>query len=220
MPGRRAYRLLVFDWDGTLMDSAAAITQSLQAACRDLGLDVPSEAQARHVIGLALDEAMACILPRVDAEYYPRVRERYREHFRLHGARTALFEGAAELVRELHGAGYLLAIATGKSRAGLERALVATGLRDCFHASRCADEAPSKPHPAMLFELMAELEVEPARTLMIGDTSHDMGMAQAAGVDRLAVAYGAHARETLLAHQPVACVRDLGELRQWLAMNA
>jgi phosphoglycolate phosphatase len=217
---RRRFDLLVFDWDGTLMDSAAAITLSLQSACRDLAFPVPAEEQARYVIGLGLDDAMAHILPGLDPEHYPRVRERYRHHFLLNDAGTTLFPGAVETIVGLHDAGFLLGVATGKSRRGLDRALEATGLRPYFHATRCADEAASKPHPAMLLELMEELDVPPERTLMIGDTTHDMGMARAAGVARLAAAYGAHARETLLEYRPLSCASDFEELRAWLEENA
>jgi phosphoglycolate phosphatase len=216
---RRRFDLLVFDWDGTLMDSTAAIATALQCACRDLEFPVPSEERARYVIGLGLDDAMAHILPDIHPEHYVRVRERYRVHFLEQDARTSLFPGAADTISALHGAGYQLAVATGKSRHGLERALAATGLKPYFHATRCADEALSKPHPAMLLELMDELAVPTERTLMIGDTTHDMGMADAAGVPRLAAAYGAHAREALLPYGPLACVEDLGALRQWLAVN-
>ena len=214
------FDLVVFDWDGTLMDSAAAITLSLQSACRDLDLPVPGEERARYVIGLGLDDAMSHILPGLDASHYPRVRERYRVHFLAHDAGTALFPGAAETVTALHEAGFLLAVATGKSRRGLDRALGSTGLQPYFHATRCADEASSKPHPAMLLELMGELGVARDRTLMIGDTTHDMGMARAAGVARLAATYGAHAKEALLEYEPLACVGNFDELRLWLAQNA
>ena len=217
--GRRRFDLVVFDWDGTLMDSAAAITRSLQSACRDLDFPVPAEERARYVIGLGLDDAMAHILPDLDPSHYPSVRERYRHHFLLNDAGTTLFPGARETIKGLHEAGFLLAVATGKSRRGLDRALAATGLRPYFHATRCADEAASKPHPAMLLELMDELGVAPERTLMIGDTTHDMGMARAAGVARLAASYGAHARQTLLEYEPLACAADFHELRAWLVRN-
>jgi phosphoglycolate phosphatase len=217
---RPRFDLLVFDWDGTLMDSAAAIALSLQSACRDLDFPVPAEEHARYVIGLGLDDAMAHILPDLDPSHYSSVRERYRHHFLANDAGTTLFPGAAEAITALHGEGFLLGVATGKSRKGLDRALGATGLRPYFHATRCADEAASKPHPAMLLELMGELDVTPERTLMIGDTTHDMGMARAAGVARVAAAYGAHARETLLEYEPLACVGDFGELRAWLEQNA
>ena len=221
MPSKNnRFDLVVFDWDGTLMDSAAAITLSLQSACRDLDFPVPGEEQARYVIGLGLDDAMSHILPGVDRAHYPRVRERYRFHFLANDAGTSLFPGAAETVSGLHEAGFLLGVATGKSRRGLDRALDATGLRAYFHATRCADEASSKPHPDMLLELMDELGVAKERTLMIGDTTHDMGMARAAGVARVAAVYGAHAKEALLDYEPVTCVGNFDELRVWLARNA
>lgn len=202
------------------MDSAGAITASLQGACADLGLPIPSEEQARYVIGLGLQDAMAHILPGVEPARYPQVAERYRHHFLARDAGTTLFPGVMETVRELHEAGFLLAIATGKSRRGLDRALAASGLEPYFRATRCADEGHSKPHPGMLLGLMDELGAHRERTLMIGDTTHDMEMAQAAGVARLGAAYGAHARATLLSYQPIACVDDFGSLAQWLMRNA
>jgi len=216
----RRFELLVFDWDGTLMDSAAAIAASIQAACRDLDLPVPGDEQARYVIGLGLSDAMAHLLPGVDPARYPAVQERYRVHFLQRDAGTTLFPGAAETVESLHASGFLLAVATGKSRRGLDRALASTGLQRYFHATRCADEGHSKPHPGMLQGLMEELGIAGERTLMIGDTTHDMEMAHAAGVPRLGVAYGAHEKEALLSYAPVACVDDFGSLRQWLMQNA
>ncbi len=216
----RRFDLLVFDWDGTLMDSAAAISSSIQAACRDLGLPVPRDEQARYVIGLGLTDAMAHILPGLDPARYADVQERYRVHFLQRDSGTTLFPGAAETVASLHASGFLLGVATGKSRRGLDRALAATGLRSYFHATRCADEGHSKPHPGMLLGLMSELGVSGEKTLMIGDTTHDMEMAHAAGVSRLGVAYGAHAKTALLEFAPVACLDDFGSLRQWLMNNA
>lgn len=215
----RRFELLVFDWDGTLMDSAACIAASLQAACRDLGFPVPSDRDARYVIGLGLADAMAHILPGLEAAEYPRVSERYRHHFLQRDAETLLFEGAAEMLRELRAAGHRLAIATGKTRRGLDRALRATGLADCFDATRCADEGHSKPDPGMLEALLDRLAVAPARALMIGDTTHDMAMARAAGVERLAVRHGAHEECALLEYEPLACVGDCLELRTWLARH-
>ena len=216
----RRFELLIFDWDGTLMDSAACIALCLRGACRDLGLPVPSERDARHVIGLGLTDAMAYILPGVPPAKHQQVAERYRHHFLARDAETTLFSGASDMVRELHEAGHLLAVATGKSRRGLDRALAATGLASYFHATRCADEGYSKPHPGMLQCLLGELGVAPGGALMIGDTTHDMQMAQAAGMARLAVAHGAHDACDLVAYEPVACVHDCGELRAWLAEYA
>jgi len=216
----RRFELLVFDWDGTLMDSAAAIAASLQAACRDLDLPVPSEERARYIIGLGLQDALLYILPDLDSAQYPRVAERYRAHYLQRDPEIMLFPGAADTVAELHAAGFLLAVATGKGRRGLERALAATGLKPYFHATRCAEEGHAKPHPGMLQGLIEELGVAGDRTLMIGDTTHDMEMAHAAGVAGLGAAYGAHARQALLSYAPVACVDDIGALRQWLMQNA
>jgi phosphoglycolate phosphatase len=214
------FDLLTFDWDGTLMDSAAAIALSLQSACGDLGLPVPSQEQARYVIGLGLHDAMAHILPGVDPAQYPNVVERYRVHFLKHDAATTLFPGVAETVAKLRDEGFLLAVATGKSRRGLDRALNSTGLKPYFHATRCADEGHTKPDPGMLLGLMDELGVTGERTLMIGDTTHDMEMARAAGAHRLAVCYGAHDRDALLGYEPVACMEDFAGVRRWLAQHA
>jgi phosphoglycolate phosphatase len=216
----RQFDLLVFDWDGTLMDSAAAITTSLRTACADLELPVPSEERARYVIGLGLSDALKYLLPELPAVGYPALLERYRHHFQRQDRDTTLFRGAPQMLQALREAGFLLAVATGKSRRGLDRALAATGLETMFHATRCADESFSKPHPGMLLWLLDELNVERERTLMIGDTSHDMEMAAAAEVPRLGVAYGAHPRANLLPHQPVACLDTFTELAQWLTAHA
>jgi phosphoglycolate phosphatase len=212
----RRFNLLVFDWDGTLMDSAAAIVSSLQTACSDLGLPLPADEQARYIIGLGLNDALKHILPDVDASEYPHLVERYRHHFLKLDATTRLFPGIAEVISELHRKSFKLAIATGKSRRGLARALAATGLEPYFHASRCADEGYVKPHPGMLHALMEQLDIPPHRTLMIGDTSHDLQMARAAGVASLGVSYGAHSIEALMTCAPLACVHSVEELRSWL----
>ncbi|HEX6829609.1 MAG TPA: HAD-IA family hydrolase [Burkholderiales bacterium] len=218
MPKR--FELLVFDWDGTLLESAGPIVSSIQSACADLGLPVPEEAAARHIIGLGLRDALGTLLPELpEADYGPLV-ERYRHHFLARDQGIPLFEGAAQTICCLSDAGFLLAVATGKSRQGLNRALAYTGLAQYFHASRCADECHSKPHPSMLEEIMDELTAAPGRTLMIGDTTHDLLMAANAGVASLAVAYGAHPRESLEALAPVATLNSFAELRQWLEANA
>lgn len=217
--GRR-FELLVFDWDGTLMDSAAVITASLQAACSDLDLPVPSDEDARYIIGLGLNDALAHVLPSLAPADFPRVVERYRHHFQAGNGRIDLFPGTREAIAELHEAGFVLAVATGKSRRGLDRELAATGLNTYFHATRCGDEGFTKPHPGMLQYLIDSLGADRARTLMIGDTVHDMQMACNAGVACLGVAYGAHARDQLLAFNPIGLIDAIGELHQWLHINA
>jgi len=217
--GRR-FELLVFDWDGTLIDSAGAIVASLQTACFDLGLPVPSEERARHIIGLGLADSLAYVLPGVAPDVYPRVAERYGHHFRLRDPNTPLFPGAEQTLWALREAGFMLAVATGKSRRGLERALDQTGLRTVFHATRCGDESGSKPDPGMLTDLMELLGSAPGQTLMIGDTTHDLQMAINAGVASVAAAYGAHPRAQLAALQPLACMDQPQELWDWLKHHA
>jgi phosphoglycolate phosphatase len=214
------YDLIVFDWDGTLMDSTAVIAGSIQAACRDLGLTVPDDEAARHVIGLGLSQALRHAVPDAPESMYEPLVERYRHHFLAQDRAIPLFAGARETLAELHEAGYWLAVATGKSRMGLDRALESTGLKQYFHATRTADQTFSKPHPAMLLELMEELAVSAERALMIGDTTHDMQMAQNAQVDAVAVGYGAHPPEQLQELNPLALVQDFAELRAWLKANA
>ena len=214
------YPLLVFDWDGTLIDSARTIAACLQAACRDLGLPVPDDARASHVIGLGLQDALSYAVPGLPPEDYGRVVERYRTHFLARDPEIPLFPGARAMLAGLRDRGHVLAIATGKSRAGLARALENTGLRPLFAASRCADQCASKPAPDMLCELMEELGTSAVNTLMIGDTVHDLQMAAHAGVQAVAVSHGAHPRRDLLALAPLACLEDIDELTRWLAQNA
>lgn len=216
MDGARQFDLVVFDWDGTLMDSAAAIVASVQGACADLGLEVPPDEAARYIIGLGLTEAMRYLLPSLEPRRYGELVERYREHYLVRDREITLFAGADELVRRMHASGILLAVATGKSRRGLDRALSLTGLGAYFHASRCADETKSKPDPAMLLEIIGQLGADPVRTLMVGDTVHDLEMARSAGVAAVAVTYGAHPRDALAAARPRACVASLAELRAWI----
>ncbi len=215
----KRFELIVFDWDGTLLDSAGAIVASIQAAALDMGFPAPSEARARHVIGLGLSEALCYALPELAAERHNDMADRYRHHYLSQDHQLRLFDGAADLVRELAAAGYLLAVATGKSRKGLDRAMAVSGLGDCFHATRCADECHSKPHPQMLEELMEELGVPPRLTLMIGDTTHDLQMARNAGVDALAVAFGAHEQTTLTELAPLHCAESMTDLAVWLRQH-
>jgi phosphoglycolate phosphatase len=216
----KRFELLIFDWDGTLMDSAGAIVHSIQAACADLGWTVPSREAASHIIGLGLREAVAKLFPELPDEAHPRLVERYRHHFLSRDHEIPLFEGARELIQEMHARGHSLAVATGKARHGLFRAFEHTGLGGFFHATRTADVTFSKPHPAMILELLDELMIEPERALMIGDTSHDLEMARNAGVASLAAGYGADPRESLAQFEPLAICNDFRELSIWLRANA
>ena len=212
------YRLVVFDWDGTLIDSAGTIVRCIQDAARDMALDVPDRSRASHVIGLGLHDSLRHAVPGLAPERYLEFADHYRRHFLARQDAMLLFPGVLELLQGLS-AERTLAIATGKSRRGLDRALDADGLRRFFAASRCADETHPKPHPAMLLELMEEMAVASREVLMIGDTSHDLQMANAAGVDALAVTYGAHPETGLRACSPLGCVSSVGELSQWLTRS-
>lgn len=214
------FDLIVFDWDGTLMDSAGAIVRAIQASARDLGLPEPAEARARHVIGLGLQEALSYAVPELDPRDYPAMVERYRHHYLSADHQLELFPGSFELVEALADSGRFLGVATGKSRKGLERALAHSGLGRFFHATRCADECFSKPHPQMLEEVMAECGALPERTLMIGDTTHDLLMARNAGVDAMAVEFGAHPRQALVEAAPLEVVDSTAALAAWLRANA
>jgi len=216
----KRFELIVFDWDGTLMDSAATIASSVQAAARDLGLEPPSDERARHIIGLGLEDALRHAMPNLPGERYGELSDRYRHHYLSRDHELVLFAGVEALLEELLGAGHLLAVATGKSRLGLNRALEVSGLGPRFHATRCADECFSKPHPQMLEELMEEFGTAPEATLMIGDTSHDVQMAHNAGVPAVAVSYGAHPRSGLDALSPLQCLDSVPELAAWLKQNA
>ena len=216
----RRFRLLAFDWDGTLADSTALIAGAIQQACVDVGVPAPDEADARHVIGLGHRDAIRHVAPTLAADRHARFSERYRDHYLAGDAEIPLFAGVREMLDELHDRGFMLAVATGKTRAGLARALERHGIADHFAASRCADEGFPKPHPDMLLALMDRLGVGPAKTLMIGDTTHDLELARNAGVSALAVAYGAHPPKGLMAMQPLTTAHSVTELRAWLSANA
>jgi phosphoglycolate phosphatase len=215
----KRFDLLVFDWAGTLLDSTGAIVNAVQAACRDLKHPEPSDGQARQVIGLGLSDALRLAVPDLSDDKIPLMVERYRHHYLSCDHDLQLFDGVSELVAELHASGFILAVATGKSRRGLNRAMEYCGLGRFFSATRCADECLSKPHPQMLNELMSEFSLPPARTLMIGDTTHDMQMAINAGVTGLAVAYGAHSADVLDDSGSLACLQDVVGLTEWLRAN-
>ena len=211
----KRYDLIVFDWDGTVMDSTAVIAGSIQAACRDLDLSVPSDEAARHVIGMGLGDALRHAVPDAPESMYDTLIARYKHHFLAQDAAIPLFDGARETIAELHGAGYWLAVATGKSRIGLDRALRSSDMTEYFHATRTADQTFSKPHPAMLQEIMDEFGLEPERMLMVGDTTHDLQMAINAGVDAVGLTHGAHPVAQLRALQPLALLDDFAELCEW-----
>ena len=217
---RKQFDLIVFDWDGTLMDSTSAIVKCIQAAARVLGLPIPHDDDASHVIGLGLHEAMQAVMPNIDPGFYPKMVERYRIHYLSKHHELVLFDGVRDMLNELSQEGYFLAVATGKSRVGLNRALNAVGLLSLFDATRCADETFSKPHPAMLQELTRELGQDLKRTVMIGDTTHDLLMASNAGAAGVAVQYGAHPVDQLHACKPLYSAETVGQLHRWLSEHA
>ena len=213
----RKYRLIVFDWDGTLADSVAQIVSAMEHAIARHGLANPGAGAIRSGIGLGLMELVSRLFPDLEQEIHLRVASAYREHYLTTAADvTPLYPGAGETIKVLHAAGYCLAVATGKSRRGLERSLEQTGLREYFHATHCADETFSKPHPQMLREIMELLDIPPPRTLMIGDSEHDMQMAKNAGVSPVAVNYGAQDPRRLLDFNPVMLLQTLPDLTAWL----
>ncbi len=210
------YDLIVFDWDGTLLDSAALIAETLRMACTRMGIATPPEAHARHVIGMGMMAALQYVAPELPPERLPELFEHYRAHYLPREHQLRPFAGVAELLQQLDADGYLLAVATGKPRVGLERGFAATGFKTHFVASRCADESRPKPDPDMLLHLMAVTGTTPQRTLMIGDTSHDLMMAHHAGVDAVAVSYGAHPRAFLEQHPALVVLDSVPDLARWL----
>ena len=214
------YDLIVFDWDGTIMDSTAVIVMSIQEAARDLGLPVPADSIASHVIGLGLTDALQIAVPQLMKADYPRMVERYVAHWRAHEDDLVLFAGVRELLDDLKRRDYRLAVATGKSRVGLDRSLKHGDVGHYFDWTRCADETRSKPHPQMLHDLMQRFAVAPERTLMIGDTTHDSQMAVNAGVPALSVTYGAHPRAQLETLSPLGVLDSVEEMSAWLARHA
>ena len=216
----RRFRLIVFDWDGTLVDSTSIIARALQAACRDVGEPMPGDERATYVIGLGLADALAHVAPALPVERHAELADRYRSHYLGAEGDIPLFDGAAELLADLVGAGFMLAVATGKTRKGLDRALAQHRVGHLFVATRCSDEDAPKPDPAMLLHLMRRLGVTPDETLMVGDTTHDLELASRAGVQAVAVAYGAHAAEEFAGFAPLATVHSLTELARWLRANA
>jgi phosphoglycolate phosphatase len=213
----KRYELIVFDWDGTLMDSEARIVACMLRAAAELAMPIPTQAAARDIIGLGLPEAMRKLFPDADARTVGALVDAYRSHWLGNQVNAAtMFGGAFDLVEGLHHAGYLLAVATGKSRHGLDKSLDESGLKGFFHTTRCADEAFSKPHPQMLLEILVDLDTHPNAAIVIGDTEYDMQMARAASVDAVGVSHGVHASDRLMAHGAMACFDDLFQLSGWL----
>ncbi len=218
MPKR--FDLIVFDWDGTLADSTRMIVDCLREASADAGLRVPEPTAASNIIGLGLNEAVLALFGELNDVQYEQLTSRYRHHYHLRDNETPLFDGVTETLAELESLGFMLAVATGKGRNGLNRSLQRSGLAQHFHATRCVDECHSKPHPQMLLELMDELGTLPERTLMIGDTSFDLQMAQNANVASVAVSYGAQPLTSLLPLAPLAHFSEFFSLSQWLLSHA
>jgi phosphoglycolate phosphatase len=209
--------LLIFDWDGTLSDSVARISTCIQLAAKDHSLPVPDFNSAKEIIGLGLHEAISQLFPQANAEMVSTFSATYSAHYREQDQQPcAFFPGVLDCLEQLRAQGHLLAVATGKSRAGLDRVLLATGLNSFFHGSRCADETKSKPHPLMLQELMAEFQVAPEQAVMVGDTEFDMQMAVNAGVPRIAVSYGAHDAHRLSKFGLLACINRFNDINNHL----
>ena len=220
MTRQRRFDLIAFDWDGTLFDSTMLIVRCIQAACRDIKVPVPSDTDAAFVIGLGLHDALQHAVPGLPAARYPELGQRYRQHYIASQDDLVLFPGTLEMLADLKARNHLLAVATGKGRRGLNDALAHSQLHAMFDATRTADETAGKPHPLMLQELMAELGTTPERTLMIGDTTHDLQLAQNAGTARVAVSYGAHDTDAFAAHGPLAVLHSTRELHDWLLAHA
>lgn len=216
----KRFDLIAFDWDGTLFDSTAIIARCIQAAVVDVGGKKPTHEAASFVIGMGLMQALAHAAPDVPKERYPLLGDRYRHHYFAIQHEISLFDGVLPMLAELKSRGHVLTVATGKSRRGLDEALATSILVGAFDASRTADQTAGKPDPLMLHELMAEFNVPPERTLMIGDTTHDLQMALNAGCASVGVSYGAHEPEAFDALRPLYVAHDVAQLHAWLCAHA
>lgn len=211
------YKVVIFDWDGTLMDSVGRIVDSMQSAAVNVGVDVPSEVQIKNLIGLSLDVIVKILFPLDADEKSETIINAYKEHYLEHSTiDTPLFDNAYIMLETLKGKDKTLAVATGKARQGLDRLMKVSETTRFFKASRCSDEANSKPDPEMLFQLLEELNVSANEVVMIGDTVHDLKMAQQAGIDSIGVTYGVHNREELMEFSPVTIVDSIKELQATL----
>lgn len=216
----KRFDLIAFDWDGTLFDSTAIIARCIQAAVRDVGGREPTREQASYVIGMGLMQALAHAAPDVAPAQYPALADRYRHHYFAIQHEICLFEGVLPMLERLRARGHRLVVATGKSRRGLDEALHTVALAGLFDASRTADQTAGKPDPLMLHELMQECDVLPGRTLMVGDTTHDLQMARNAGCASVGVSYGAHEPQAFEALAPLYVAHDVAALDAWLSANA
>ena len=211
------YKLIIFDWDGTLMDSIGRIVSSMQTAAAQCALVVPSNEQVKEIIGLSLPTALELLFPKnTDSQHEAMLTQYKYQYVKGDKTPTPLFDDALQLLSALKHSDKILAVATGKGRQGLQRVFDITDTEHFFHASRCAGEVLSKPEPDMLFSLLTELSVAPENAIMIGDTSHDMQMAQSAGIDRIGITLGVHNREILNKYKPKAVVDSLNELQRLL----
>lgn len=210
------FEMVIWDWDGTIMNSTPTIVECMQQACRDLAMPVPSDQMASHVIGLGIIESIKIAMPTVAESEYPLVLERFRHYYLGKDHELILFDGMRELLKDLKDVGHILAVATGKPRNGLNRSLDNHRLKDMFHDSRTADETRAKPNPQMLLELMDVWKMPAHRIVMIGDTSHDLKMAKSAGIPAIGVTYGAHSEQELLDCEPLAVVGNVADLRMFL----
>jgi phosphoglycolate phosphatase len=214
------YRAVIFDWDGTLVDSLDHITASLAAAAEECGLPRRSNHELRDIIGLGLVEALQKLYPGITATKMAVLREAYSAYFfKTVATPHSLYDGIAEVLQALSDAGSTLGVATGKSRKGLNRALASTGLERFFRLTRCADETRSKPDPRMLEEIVQELAIEPVEALMIGDTVYDLDMAARIGMPSIGVTWGVHDAAALAKFNPVRIVNEVAELEVFLADN-
>ena len=214
------YPFVIFDWDGTLADSTAVIKRALQRSAEDLGYPIPTDAQASFIIGMGLRPALEHAIPTLREEDLTRLTDRFRHHFIVGENEIVLFDGVPEMLAALKARGHSLAVATGKSRKGLDRAFDTLGLREYFVASRCADEGFSKPHPGMLHALFDITGMNASDSVMIGDTTHDLQLAENAGTAAIGVTYGAHERALLEAHQPLTLVDSVSALKSFLETSA
>ncbi|MCF2950401.1 HAD-IA family hydrolase [Paraglaciecola aquimarina] len=211
------YKVIIFDWDGTLMDSVGKIVECIQDSARHLGLPVPTSNEAKQVIGLSLVQAMQQLFALPDIKSAEKVADQYKYFSVRHYQESSpLFDGVVELLTRLKSKGYKLAVATGKGRKGLNQGWQHSNTKQFFDSSRCADDAQSKPSPDMLQQILAELNIEPHQALMVGDTSYDMAMAESIGMDRVGVSFGVHDKQTLNQHAPIAIIDSIGDLLEFI----